>query len=284
MVDEVSQYIVKYVHMYDARNLAHVLYTWNMLGYVPSTEMWVRYCTCVSSALVTQEWDPKLLTTLLRNFAMMSHWHEPEPELVEDVMATLMARIKRDASLENSQGEANSWLRQLYQAEQLLALIPDQPREKPLLVLPDALRARSLEVWKAPSRTLTSHMQVRVSRTLERAGFVVENEARVGEGFVCDILVRQGGATAMAHDMVVEVDGPSHYARALTGPVISNVTLTRRLWLHKLGVPALYVPYYAWPTFDVSAEDAYVAGVLAPRLSSFDSWSPAEEARLRVGA
>ena len=81
-----------------------------------------------------------------------------------------------------------------------------------------------------------------------------------------DILLR--GSTCLRHgvddpsDIVIEVDGPSHYLRG-DRLCVSGPTRFKHRLLEKSGVKVLHVPYFEWGDLpDSSAKKQYMAAKL----------------------
>ena len=116
-------------------------------------------------------------------------------------------------------------------------------------VLPHEVHTLAKQAWTTSLQSVqSSRLHDDVSHILFELGVEHENEAVVS-GLSVDILIH-GSACSVdetceeTRDVVIEVDGPSHYLRGDGG--VSGSTRFKHRMLEKYGVKVLHVPYLEW--------------------------------------
>ena len=116
--------------------------------------------------------------------------------------------------------------------------------EHPLLtpLLPAEVSNRASRAWWTSLDTVqSSKLHADVSSILSALRVEHVNEAVVS-GLSVDILLH--GTVDSTGDVVIEVDGPSHYLRGDGG--MSGATRFKHRMLEKSGVKVLHVPHFEW--------------------------------------
>ena len=106
----------------------------------------------------------------------------------------------------------------------------------------------------------SSAFHLAVSAHLTELGVAHENECVAG-GLSVDILIRGRDASVVGGEVIIEVDGPSHFLRGGDGADVRSGRTTRVNGFHafkerlleKQGFKVLHIPYFDW---DLLAGDA----------------------------
>lgn len=195
-----------------------------------------------------------LLPHLLWSFSCMCHRRGPPPQLEAMFAITTAPEHMRSFSSRN--------LSTLFRTSLVLGC-----------ALPSAWQEQAYEAYRRDQLQNTSPFQDEVAGTMARLGIAHETEVRVGDALTVDIALGVGGrggwgggegeGESLPQRVVVEVDGPSHFAFNTNRP--NGSTLLRNFLIERMGCEVLTVPHYDWLGLDPTQQEAYLRALIDDR-------------------